>query len=168
MNGDIEDLNKDFKPIKNDHSLYIEFKSLPGEVSATSHTQYFSNTFSFDANPIVKNMANIVFPLKFNKLVYGEAPKDLKTGFYVLQIDAEANASAVDGGHTAKLNTVFLDANKNILVTSKAEQVVYSAWIAQKKTMTRAFYRAFHDILKEIEIYMKNIETNNTLEIDAK
>ena len=154
LKEDIVELNRDFKPTISSKTLYIDFKSLPGLVSATSYAQFTEVTSTFDGTPIAKDMANAVFKIKFAKVVNGKPPTNLSGPYYQLLVDAKAEASAIDGSHTAILNTKLLDQNSVLLVKSEANQVVNAVFFARKKPMTRAFYRAFHDIFIHINLYI--------------
>lgn len=156
-------LNEAFFPKRIEESLYIKFEETPGVVSARTSTMVASGGLfipiegqgSVNVTPISMEIAKEVFGLKYNDVTFikpKESPK-----FYGLLIYAQAETESMYGGHTAKVQVRLKDHNNIQLYSGSSEVEVRAIRYAQEAPMRRAFYRAYHSILREMECYLEKV-----------
>lgn len=163
--GDLRDdrvsLNREFDAEKITDSLYVSFSEMPGVLSASSGTMvatggYFiplESSGTLNVDPIAKYRAKEVFTLKF---AYVTFDRPSKGNYYRMVIGAKAETDSMNGGHTAWVACELYDPLGELIYNGEAEHEILDIQYAQNEPMQRAFYRAYHEILRDIECKLNN------------
>lgn len=162
LQKDISAYSSAYNPTKNDETIYVNFIYLPGIASARMSTMVPAGGIfvpieghgSVDCDPIARDMVVQVFSLKFAEVVLGEPAKNNGHPYKILEIDATASTSSMNGHHTANISGTFTDAQNSLLFQSQTEHVVDDWQYAQEDSMQRAFYGAFHKLLVRYDEYL--------------
>jgi len=163
LQSDIKKLNKKTNVQIIDSDIRITFKNSQGILNKSLSTAIpagglfipVSNSKSLDVDKIAKEMAEQAFYLKFSNVCMNISCINKYEEQYFVDITTNADTSTLNGSHTANVKAVLYNSNNEQLLESEAEEVIFDWRYAQEGSMKRAFYRAYHKIIMEIDEYFK-------------